>query len=246
MGRKRGDWVDQAIIKRRRNAQALNRRMPTYSMPLRDTATRAPGWLFVGEHYSCIPDAQYPWDPAVVKAIQEFCPDAVPILIKSLWQRSWSETSPLDHMQLVRHGIARCVRDPLMATHQFYCEMPANHDGRVPNYIEVNWYDRANRPWGHDLPGEYLPFDWELYYALRMGYEDSLSGAELARKLTTPWMEREERRRAFEAEERAYRDRDLLRYYREEPSDVELKRIMLGDAEPEPSRLMITVPGVPG
>ena len=226
----------------------MQARMPTYSMNLRDTVTRAPGWLFAGEHYTCIPDVAYPWDPAVVRAIREFCPDAQPILIKSQWVRGWTESSPMSKMQIVRHGIARHVRDPKQAIHNFHCDMPTSNTGvslTKPNYIEVNWYDRANRPWGHDLPGEYLPFDWELYHALRMGYEDSLSGAQLSAKLTVPWREREERRKRFEADERAYRDRDLLKYYREEPSDVEWKRVLFGDAEPEPTRPQFTVAGVP-
>lgn len=225
--------------------------MPTYSMPLRDSVTRAPGWLFAGEQYTCVPDAQYPWDPAVVKAIREFCPDAQPILIKSLWQRSWSESSPLDTMMLVRHGIARSVRDPIQRPHYFQCEMPSVKTGvslTRPNYIEVNWYDRENRPWGHDLPGSYLPFDWELYHCLRMGYEDNLSGAQLSAKLTTPHREREARRKAFEADERAYRDRDLLNYYSVEPSDLEWKRMLLASADDmlPPTRPQFTVAGVPG
>src|SRR3972149_6389652 len=152
-------WVEQGRHHAHSRLQSLLNSAPTFTAPIRDSEATAPGWRFLGETYSCIPDAVYPWDPAVILAVREFCPDAMPILIRTVWQSSLLDGKPRP-MALVRHGIARAIRDPISPVHSFYCHMPSTPTtGRVrlstPNYIEVNWYDREDRPWGYDLPGAY-------------------------------------------------------------------------------------------
>ena len=210
---------------------------PSISVPVRDTAESAPGWRFLGEAYSCIPDAVYPWDPAVVRAIREFCPDVVPMTIRTVWKSSRLDGEPRT-MVLVRHSIARAIRDPICPIHRFHCEMPSTGVSGVrltrPNYIELNWYDKEVRPWGFDLPGEYLPFDWELYESLRLAYVDSLMPDELSEHLFSPYQARQNRRKKHNREERAYRNQDIQEYTSRKMecvSELEERDAALGEPE---------------
>jgi hypothetical protein len=215
---------------------------PTLSVPIRDTAESAPGWRYLGETYSCIPDAVYPWDPAVVRAIREFCSDAVPISIRSVWKSSRLDGEPRT-MVIVRHGLARSIRDPIAPIHHFDCIMPSTPvSGGVrlpkPNYIELNWYDKEVRPWGYDLPGAYLPFDWELHACLRRAYVDSLSPTELVDYLVSPYNARQKIRTKQKKDEEAYVNNDVQTYAAKKiagMSDVELKEAVLGEPPPPES-----------
>jgi hypothetical protein len=241
------DWIAEGRRRAKARIKSLVDSAPALTLPVRDTAESAPGWRFLGETYSCAPDVAYPWDPAVVRAIREFCPDAQPILVRTVWKSSRLDGEPKT-MVLVRHGLARAIRDPIAPVHSFQCRMPST--GSVgarlstPNYIEVVWYDKEVRPWGYDLPGAYLPFDWEFYQSLRAAYVDSLLPAELSEKLISPYVARKARREKFRAEEQRYTDRDLERYARKKlqaASELEQRDFAL--AEPEPiHRPSIVVP----
>lgn len=127
-----------------------------------DSFHTAPGWRELGVEYSCIPDAQYPWDPDVMREIRKIVPDAIP-----MWVR-WAFLSPREKGDLYvkvfgRHAIGRCIRNLGASQSPFRCEMPT-----MP--CQGLWFRRPNRIWfihqgpmsyGRDasLPGEYQPFD---------------------------------------------------------------------------------------
>jgi hypothetical protein len=187
-----------------------------------------------------VPDVMYPWDPAVVRSIRSFCPDAFPITVRSMWKRSAAEQDAYQTMTLVRHGIARAIRDPIGPTHHFYCHMPTttvlpgtlSTPAISPNYIEVNWYDKERREFGYDLPGAYLPFDWEFHACLRAGYEDNLSPKDLYHKLADPYFERKAKRERDAAESVGDPEFDAWLEGRvRRASDPEIKQVLLGDAE---------------
>lgn len=250
------DWVEKARQEHRSYSETLARALPSFSVPIGDSDYTAPGWLFLGEFYSCVPDAEYPWDPAVVRALREFCPDAIPIIIRSVWQ--WSNYGELGHLAepiiLKRHGLARSIRDPILPIHNFHCEMPCTpYPGLLipgrdladcrPNYIEVNWYDKEIRPHGFDLPGAYLPFDWEFFHSLRrcdeefsyalrhskraIGPDGDPVATGLAQSLISPYKARLEERKKARAAEHGYIMRDIERYHSVQPSDVEWKEAAL-------------------
>lgn len=233
------DWIAEGRRRAQARLKSIEESAPTVSVPIHDTAESAPGWRFLGEFYSCVPDVAYPWDPAVLRAIREFSPDAQPIHIRTVWKSSRLDGEPRT-MVLVRHGLARTIRDPICPVHVFQCRMPSTPIPgaprlTTPNYIEVNWYDKEVRPWGYDLPGEYLPFDWEFYYALRASSVKGLSGREVTMLLSNPYYERKERQARFAREEQAYIDRDLNEYAAkklEQVSDVEREQYALGEPEP--------------
>jgi hypothetical protein len=179
----------------------------------------------------------------VLRAIREFCPDAMPLTVRSVWRyANYGEMRP--EFVLVRHALARAIRNPKLPVHDFYCEMPAtaypglcilgrNLSDCVPNYIEVDWFDKQDREHGQDLPGAYLPFDWEFYYALRRGYEDRYdkgSHRSVYAKWAAPQKRAKLSRQRSRADDNRYIDRDIARYYSQEPSDLEWKQRILGDA----------------
>lgn len=246
------DWVYEALRRRRQQMMALEASMPTFEYTAATGPDEARGWLFLNEFYTCVQDVRYPWDPAVMRAIREFCPDAMPILIKSIWRRSRLSHMHPEEMILVRHGIARAIRDPIAPVHTFYCDMPARPIPgiplRRPNYIEVNWYDKLDRPWGHDLPGAYLPFDWELHASLRQGYEDNLSSGDLIRKLCDPYFARRKAKEMQAHSERAYEADHLLAEEKkilDQTSELEMRDAFLGDQTPPKPNPTVAVSASP-
>jgi len=239
-------WLEIARQRHAAYQRALVSSLPSYSIPIGDSDYTAPGYLFYGQFFSCVPDPLYPWDPTVLRAIREFCPDAMPLVIRSVWRNG--DYGQMDEpFVLVRHGLGRAIRNPILDVHHFDCGMPAtaipglcipgrNLSDCKPNYIEVDWFDKENRQFGHDLPGAYLPFDWEFYYALRSGYEDgSRDNGNLYEKLAAPSRALKARRQRFRQDEGAYIEKDISSYYSVEPSDVEAKEQILSMPEPTAS-----------
>jgi hypothetical protein len=249
--------MNWAEIARRKNAAAFRqaqRRMPAVSVPVADSEWTAPGYVHVGHFYSCVPDACYPWDPTVLRAIREHIdPYAMPIVIRSVWRYSnYHELGRIDGaMTLVRHGLARAVPDLGRTERQnFFCEMPSTPVTGLkipglpwsacrPNQIWDNWYDKTDRPWGMDLPGAYLPFDWDYFYALKRGEDmrvrmiresqrrEDENGDVIAAGAATSSVDEvrvdREKKKASAVDDRTYINRDLDAFYSIEPSDVEWK-----------------------
>src|SRR5262245_11111658 len=116
-------WYRTALRRRARKRLEALSRVQSLVLPIRDSPATAPGWREVAVEYTCVPDACYPWDPEVLKAIQTFCPDVAP-----LWVR-WVFLSPRSDAgeQLVifgRHGIGRRVSNPRAALYPLHCPMP--------------------------------------------------------------------------------------------------------------------------
>ena len=124
----------------------------------RDSVHTAPGFREIAVEYTCIPDSMYPWDPFIMKEINVFAPDAVP-----MWVR-WAFRSPeeYENPQTVvygRHALGRHVEHLASGIDKFPCPMPDGATFKKPNRI---WFihegPRATDKYV-DLPGDYLPFD---------------------------------------------------------------------------------------
>jgi len=257
-------WTE---IVRRRHAEA-NRALASavnrssISVPVQSSPSTAPGWLHHGNFFSCVPDSLYPWDPAVLASIRSLiCPDAMPITIRSVW--SWVNYNEQGHradrfLVLTHHGMARAVRDidPAVA-HRFPCPLPVHFPpglripGRLesecqPNQVWDIWQEKSVRPWGPDLPGLYLPFDWDYFRALRRGEDhrvrmlrestqaEDADGHIVAKGAAAKDVAALQRGHAEEAAQRAdqesYVTRDIERYHSQEASDLEWRDKILSDA----------------
>lgn len=243
---------------RRRHAaaqQALARSLPSYNIPLANSPYTAPGWRLLQTSTYCYKDVMHPWDPSVLRSIREFEPTAFPITMRSTWQKM-DRGNPQDPLTIVRHVVARGVRDPVIAAHRFRCEMPIHPEPGLftsipniyckvpPNWIELIHFDRAVRPYGNDLPGQYLGFNWDLYYMLHRTYENNRRWQDIAADFLDPIDEEAEREERATADNDAYAEKQIQKDWNEDASDLEWKEALLGDPsakQPGP-KPMVTVP----
>jgi len=148
---------------RRREAAA-----PSVSVPF---TGRPVGVRWLGRTYSCVPDAVYPWDPDVVRAIWRFDPSARPIWVKDIFQVPLEDSDAHRVIVYGRHGIARKIEN-LRGLEPLQVEMPSmpvlglRFD--APNYEPVRWFDRLAPGKYPEAPGAYLPFDFEFAKWLEM------------------------------------------------------------------------------
>jgi hypothetical protein len=268
------DWAGIARRKHQ-NAQAELARMVNrhaVSVPIGDSDATAPGYLQISRTFSCIPDAQYPWDRDIIRDLRAFEPDIMPAICRTTLQYS----NYYDHgrlgepVTLVRHVLARAIRDPISAVHNYPVEMPSSPvpgllipgrrlDQCTPNYIEWELYDRNIRPYGHDFPGAYEAFDWRAFYRFADGWSRLQEAREAARReekagetkavgaaagLISQERQTVSRREARRKDDGAYIDRDLSAYYSVEPSDVEWKEAYLGEPKRPTPPVSVVVPSL--
>lgn len=168
----------------------------------------------LGIEWSCVPDAEHPWDPAVMRAIWEFDPEAVP-----LWCR-WTFLPPSDEgwrepVTFGRHAMGRAKPISREWLPPFPVEMPempvCGVSFKRPTLIEPATTSYL-MPMIGDVPGPYIPFDWDVYYFHRASFNDRHSPREVAQIRR----EAEEAKMAAAKRQReawiADRDKDIGRY----------------------------------
>jgi hypothetical protein len=139
---------------------------PTLNVPVADSFWTAAGYREIDVTYTCVPDPAYPWDPAIMKQILEFAPDAVP-----LWVR-WVFMGPDDDIVVFgRHGLGRHIKGLKTPPHEFHCPMPQlpcqGLKFEQPNLIWFIHEGVKSRGPDASMPGEYLPFDRTLLWKAR-------------------------------------------------------------------------------
>lgn len=193
-------------------------------MPVADSPETAPGWRDMGMDFSLSEDVAHPRDPAVTKAIQVFDPKLVP-----LWCR-WGFLPPGGSEVVVfgRHAIGRWVDNPLQQKEMILS---------LVNQVEFIWEGSifGNRdPRGSDLPGSYMPWDWQLYSFCRQNFVRNPDAASMKDRFIEQPKEAKKKRRKKQAEEQAYIARDLEKFVNkklEEAGEVEMKNHFLGKKE---------------
>lgn len=123
---------------------------------------RPRGWIFRGVVVSCIPDAIYPWDPAVVRELRRVDSGIVPCSVKLYYQPPYSYADRSEVM-FMRHGLA-LYRPHLIHSHpQFDIDMPTFAGLGVrfprPNLWLTTIMETPTIP-GTELPGRYVPMGW--------------------------------------------------------------------------------------
>lgn len=204
------------IYEQQRRVQVLKEKaIAPVHRPMADSPLNAPGWKELGITYTCIPDSVYPWDPKILKRIQEFDPD-----VRPLWVRH-SFLSP-DNTEIAvigRHGIGRYK--PTTIKDVVTLEVEGAPPGmEKPNIIEFVW----SGPSDGSLPGDYKPFDDSLVAHCRTRY--TLKSAREAKADMHNDIALARARRAKAQEEHDYIKRDLDKYVQKKldnMSEVELK-----------------------
>lgn len=184
-----------------------------------DSPLTAPGWKELNIEYTCVPDAMYPWDPAILKKINEFDPGATP-----LWVR-WTFLSP-DNTEVVtfgRHAIGRYKSTLTVDVPQIKVKgMPKNAKFKKPNLIEFTWMDQPDG----DLPGKYRAFDSRLLAHCRRNYSVKSSN-QMKREMHAEIDYRKQQAVQREIEQE-YRQRELDKYTAKklaQMSEVEMKEV---------------------
>ncbi len=223
-------WVEQALEVQEQGYKKLNAEADANSLstPLRD---KAPGWIFKGIEISCVPSETYPWDPKVVRAIQKVAPDIVPIWVKYIYEEPNDWGNPQTHV-IGRHGLGAVNKSPHSERNPFPCRMPDMPCQGVyferPNQVE--WiFKGIEDPRAKDLPGAYVPFDWDIYRFVRESYR-RLTFSEIKEKFLDRDKERHEATLASRQEYIAYMQKDLRAYAKKrmgEVSEVEMKEYFL-------------------
>lgn len=194
------------------------------------------GWREVGQFYSCIPDPVYPWDPEVVRRIQKFVPDVVPMWVHWVFKTP-PEASRRETVVFGRHALGRRLWNPGIPLQSFPCTMP-----QMP--CQGLTFERPNQLWFvHDgakneefpsLPGNYLGFDDSIVERAK----DSALGFTMTEKEFVEFMvekhintprRAQELRKAQIHDEMSYRDRDLKAYAKKQLdkiSDVEMEEFL--------------------
>jgi len=194
----------------------------------------ARGMREVAVEYTCIPDAQYPWDPLMMKLIWEFAPDAVPLWVRWVFRTPQDEENPHD-VVYGRHALGRVVRArtdlfPLKASMP---TMPVfGLKFAKPNVL---WFihEGAVDPTKRGMPGNYLPFDWSIVQRAKDSSEGfKMSDKEYREHLHNLWIDKprtaRDKRIADWEQDMAYRDQDFQRYYAklaDHISDVEIAEL---------------------
>jgi hypothetical protein len=208
-------------------------RNPADSMPVftkrRDSFHTAPGYREVAVEYSCIPDSMYPWDPFIMKEINRFAPDAIPMWVRWAF-RSPEEYEDVGTVVYGRHALGRHIEHLSSDIDRFQCPMPEGVTFKKPNRI---WFiHEGPHPTDEyvDLPGDYLPFDHSIYSkAVEMaeGFKQTL--AEFKASLYDQFISAADRaktkRRAAIADDMEMRSRAFHSYadkLMENVSDVEI------------------------
>jgi hypothetical protein len=198
------------------------------------------GWRAIWTHVSAVPDVLYPYDPAVWRAIREFDPNTIVLMTKRAYQAPTGEERVLRFHTLSSHRwnpdqppdpALKAVLTPT------WCNMPQ------PTHIDLHLENRRARR-GDGLPGEYIPFDWRVYYALRSSYQE-WTGAQIERFLAEndAAAQAQKRREAAEArvQERFRKEgaRLMEHWSRIDKHDAErLIAKAIAEAEPKP---MVTI-----
>lgn len=223
-------WVYEQARREEARFKQLQRSLPTGTMNVRDSFHTARGYRDLGMKFTA-GEGEYPRNPLVVAEIKNQWPDLVP-----LWCR-WAFRGP-DGEDIVfgRHAIGRINRDPKLPAEEFAVDKPFGYGVyRNPHQLILIWQGSKPDKRGVDLPGEYLPFDWNLLEFLR---KSEFRGIKAEKERLARVEDEQIKAAANRREEQDRINADLQNYVNKKldtVSEVELKEWALGGKYQKPS-----------
>lgn len=115
-----------------------------------------------------MPDALYPFDPAVWRAIREFDPNTLILMTKRAYRAPTGEVRVFRYHTLASHRWSPANRPDYRLSSVLtptWLNMPQ------PTHVDLHLENRKERT-GDGLPGAFVPFDWRVYHALRASYRE--------------------------------------------------------------------------
>lgn len=166
---------------------------------------RPPGWVDYGMKYTL---GELHRDPAVTKAIEALDPTFTPIVIKWIWLApADAQTGVREEHVFLYHGIGRTnlvlnskgwtaqeAEDSQSIMRLPAVEIPPSYTGRIPKYLDPTvgilddpsflglekvFESPAEKFGAADLPGPFVPWDWNLVNALKRCYSSEHTITEL-------------------------------------------------------------------
>jgi hypothetical protein len=187
------------------------------------SADTKPTWKFVSHRISAQPDPIYPYDPAVLEAIQGFWPDAV--YLRHLWIY---ERDGKQHL-FMRHAVGSKLRNPKFAPP----EQPTDGNFDAPVQVEITLCAESDED-VPDLPGEFVDWSWGTYHYVRACYRPGRNAYDAFLEKAQASDARRERaiEKAF-AEEEYIRKQDakLIQRCLDQITDGEIKEMQARYAE---------------
>ena len=228
------DWVGK--VEAPRQPQALH-------IPLR-TGAKARGWRFITLQYSSIPDPQYPYDPAVLAAINEFWPDLRYVGRTSVYASPLEEDGHPHRVTFFNHCLGTYVWNPTVEKPKFHVLHPPNMEGPPINQLDVVVQRDEFCYNNKSLPMKYHPLDWKASHWFRRIYDHHLSSEATIAKYITEKLDRQEREKQAVFDEFNAEKLEMDRYFERrlgELSDVEVDeyRKLLAEIRREQQKLFM-------
>lgn len=225
-------WYVDGVIKQQKKLANLANNAPALKRNFK-LSSQEQGWKEIGMELSCVPNAVYPWDKEVVAAIRRIAPDIVPV-----WVR-WIFKDPDGKVVVFgRHALARVNKDKKNEGVAWPVEMPSMPCNgmwfEAPNDELIIWQSETNSV-AEDVPGDYKPFNWELYKFVADNYKHH-DVKELKKRFIDDVKAARQSEREKLAAEQDYIKRDLDKFVDkmlDKVSESEVKDWMLGDKSPK-------------
>lgn len=162
-------------------------------------------------------DVTYPWNPAIVKAIHSFDPDAIPATVKRTYQLPTGGTVVFRYYALLRRTTTPHSRHAPFRTH-------VGHMGGIAPNIEDLIFE-GEKPKGapDGWPGAFIPMTWDIYYRTKAAF---YLGQRSARKIAEDI--RTAREKAKELQWKAFHDELDYRFDHDEPYITRLVQQLSG------------------
>jgi hypothetical protein len=189
--------------------------------------------------YSTVEDVQYPWNPAIVRAIRTFDPDMIPATVKRIMV-----TPAGTEITFIYHAILRRVDAPLVPHPHFSVRM--GHSGATiaaPN-VEDLILEGEKSKWAEQggYPGVYIPMTWDIYYRVKRAfYFSAKHHSDLAKEILAAKAQFEAKQEKDWRDEVSYRfEHDLPFMIRqgEKVSGPEINSIGYAEREKKPFTLV--------
>jgi len=168
-------------------------------------------------------------DPGVIKALASEFPDLVPLWVHWVFKKPVDSSGAREEVVFGRWAMARVVDNPGQEYEPLRITgRPAYGSVKRPHLIEAIFQRRrARNQAGSDLPGAYVPLDWEVYHWIRETYGAKSAKEIKAAKVDGPRARKEAAEAAVKAEEQYIQEQltDFIQRKLEAISDVQWREI---------------------
>lgn len=224
-------WYREADLRSKQRQEALQQEA-VRNAPRFDIKDSPTGWALLPgyPYYQVVPSPEYPWDPAVVRAMVEVDPRVVPLWV--IWAYKPPVDTPDQGVYVTgRHGIGLAIDNPKGEQHDFHCLMPTGpiHGLTFKRPTVVHKIYHVSHETEERIGG-FVPWSWWMYYNLREEFVGDKPSTQTGREFTRAARESWEKKTEQRSKERSYIFGDVNKYVTRVlsgVSEVEMKQYLL-------------------